>query len=73
MFRSPSISKATLHLQLQHSRRIAAQNHLSLGAGQVDLLEELYRPVVAHIEAIIAAEHNAFRAHLLYKEFHHRL
>ncbi len=46
------------------------QNHLS-ALGWCDLFE-FYRSLVAHIEAVVAAEHDAFRADFLNQELHHR-
>ena len=60
-------------LKLEEPGRIAAQNHLALCAGQVDLLEKLHRPVIAHREAVVTAEHDALRPHLFDHELHNRL
>src|ERR1700740_2348839 len=57
---------------LQQSRRVLAQDHPPLRAADVDVIEEFYWPLVPHIEAVVAAEHDALRAYFLNQEFHHR-
>ena len=60
-------------LDLQEPCRIAPKNHLALCAGQVDLLEKLHRPVIAHGKAVITASHDSLRSDLLDHELHDRL
>jgi hypothetical protein len=54
-------------------RRRAAQDHLALRAREVDLLEKLDGSFVAHVEAVVAPEHDAFCAHRADHELHNLL
>ncbi len=60
-------------LEFQQLRRRAAQDHLPLRAGEVDLFEKLNGTLIAHVEAVVAPEHNALCAHRADHELHNLL
>src|ERR1700675_3675532 len=61
-----------LELELQQPFGIASENHFALCAGEVNLIEKLYRAIIAHSKTVITAHHHALRAHLFDYEFHNR-
>src|ERR1700693_1522603 len=56
--------------KFQQFRRRTSEDHLALGAGEVDLLEKLDGALIAHVEAEVAADHDALGAHFLDHELH---
>lgn len=63
---------STFELELQQPLRIAAQDHPALYAGEIDLIKKLYRSIIAHGKAVVAANHYALGPHFLDYEFHNR-